>query len=107
MFHMLRKLMLVAVPAAMLAFTPLSADAAHRGYWRGGGYNRQYYGGGYGYRSYPRYYGGYSYRPYRYYTPNYYGGYGAYPYNYGYPYGGYYTYRPYGGVYTPWFGVYF
>jgi hypothetical protein len=111
MFRYLRMMILAAVPTALIAITPASADAAHRRHHRYDGHNHHRYNNGRGYNDRSqRYYDGY--QPYRYqsytYRPYTYRPY-ARPY-YGSPYGGYYhdhgRHEHYG-VRTPWGSFHF
>lgn len=105
MFRTLRLLLLAAVPAALIAITPATADAARRRHHRYDGhrYHQRYDGWGYNYHPQRYYY--YGYQPYTYY------GYQPYTYRNDYrysPYGGYYYdhgYHQHYGVRTPWGSV--
>jgi hypothetical protein len=117
MLRALRKLVMIAAPAAMLALPtpPIQAGQSGQpevgqvqlvrdGWRRGRGYGRGYRWNGnrYYYQPYRSYYPGYRYYSYpryrSYYAPRYYAPYGGY----------YYSYRPYGfSVQSPWGGFYY
>jgi hypothetical protein len=119
MLRALRKLVMIATPAAMLALPTPPVQAEQSGQpeaknvqlvrdgwrYRGRGYGRGYRWSGnrYYYQPYRSYYPGYryySYPQYRYYSPRYYAPYGGSYYN---------NYAPYGqfGFSSPWGSVYY